>query len=645
MGLGLPPLSPKSAKDEYGVAVFDEPNVNDPADLMIVASAHNESRKKQSGRIALIRATASADSIELEPIEGPFFNADKQVREDVEERIDTAPAELEHRDQLGFLASESPRDRSEHPWQKDVRTLSPRSWQKHNIEESDRQQRESAVSQLTAPASNESRGLGKFGEEKKSTQDDYHPKQSRSLNALSRLAADSIHAVDFEKAAQTFARKPSLSGDDEYSREEDGILPPSLPAEFASSLSRGMIQEATEETSSDVVFGDPKTYGIAGGDVAEDAPAVSVRAKAIEEWKGGVAPREPERNQHFFPDNGRGRDQDIFKDSPFGFEEASESESKKVDASDAVPKDGASAALQFWATTSQDEMDDAESWQDRDPDVGEYGSVINEDIAEKVTSTTRLIASMHVGDAETTTRSIRSNSHEVYDEGALQPSRMAKGEIDPFSPDIMAALAPLSSKKPKPSNAFNPFDEAFGESVDFDADGMFGPSSASVMSSKKSVPTIGSSRKDTKPINENLKPTRKTSTPPRKTKTPPRSTSTPPAQVDPVVARMKDELYALAPSGDGQDRGTPQLRAPSGDEDDLPPPPLPLNDNEFPLQQAFPSVPEEAMPSFEKGHVRQLSDSVWSFDQAISSYDIHDRYDADTESRDLTTLDDSLQEI
>jgi hypothetical protein len=616
---------------------------------MIVEPVKTESRKKQSGRIALIRATASADSIELEPIGGLFFNADKVVAEEAEERIDTAQTQDEHRDELGFIASVSPRDQGEHPWQTDIRTLSPRSWQKHNLEESDLQFREAALSQTTAPVSNVSRGLEKYAEEKKSTRGDSHPKQAPTQNSLSRLAADSIHAVDFEKAVQTFASKPSLSGDDEYSREEDGITPPSLPIEFASNLSRGVIQEATEETSSDVVFGDPKTYGIAGGNVAEDAPAVSARAQAIEEWKGGVSPREPpERNQHFFPDSGRGKDQDIFKDSPFGFEEASESESKQVDRSADVSKDGrgASAVLQFWATTSQDEMDDANSWQDRDPDVGEYGSVINEDISEKVTSTTRLIASMHVGEAESTTRSIRSNSHEVYDEGALQPSRMAKGEIDPFSPDIIAALAPMSSKKPKSSNAFNPFDDDFGESVDFDADVIFGPTSASVMPSKKNVPTIGSSKKDTKPINENMKPTRKiTSTPPLKSKSPPRSTLAPPTKVDPAVARMKEELYALAPSTDGQDRGTSQLRAPSGDEDDLPPPPLPLNDNEFPLQQDFPSVPEEAMPPFEKSHVRQLSDSVWSFDQAISSYDIPDRYDADTESRDLTTLDDSLQEI
>jgi hypothetical protein len=606
---------------------------------MIVEPAKTDSRKKQSGRIALIRATASADSIELEPIGALFLNADKVVGEEAEERIDTAQTQDEHRDELGFIASVSPRDRGEHPWQTDIRTLSPRSWQKRNLEESNLQHRGAALSQTTAPVSNNvSRGLEKYAEEKKSTRGDSHPNQTPSQNSLSRLAADSIHAVDFEKAVQTFACKPSLSGDDEYSREEDGIIPPSLPIEFASNLSRGVIQEATEETSSDVVFGDPKTYGIAGGNFAEDSPAVSARAKAIEA-------RQPERNQHFFPDSGRGKDQDIFKDSPFGFEEASESELKQVDWSADVSKDGrgASAVLQFWATTSQDEMDDANSWQDRDPDVGEYGSVINEDISEKVTSTTRLIASMHVREAESTTRSIRSNSHEVYDESALQPSRMAKGEIDPFSPDIIAALAPMSSKKPKSSNAFNPFDDDFGESVDFDADVIFGPTSESVMPSKKNVPTIGSSKKDSKPINENMKPTRKITSTPRR-KSPPRSTLAPPTKVDPAVARMKDELYALAPSTDGKDRGTSQLRVPSGDEDDLPP--LPLIDNEFPLQQDFPSVPEEAMPPFEKSHVRQLSDSVWSFDQAISSYDIHDRYDADTdcESRDLTTLGDSLQE-
>ena len=98
--------------------------------------------------------------------------------------------------------------------------------------------------------------------------------------------------------------------------------------------------------------------------------------------------------------------------------------------------------------------------------------------------------------------------------------------------------------------------------------------------------------------------------------TPPRSPTRRPINVH----QIQDDLNNLAPSHDSHEKVS-ILRAPSGeDADDFPM----KTENEFSPQQA-----------------RQMDDSIWSFDQGISSYDHQDRYDADVETIDMATLDDS----
>ena len=624
---------------------FDESTMaNDSADLEIVESKKQEPRKKQQGRFALIRATASVDSIELEPIGGTYFGNEDN---DGNAEVDDSNKETAERN--------ADRGRSQRPWEKDMNTLSPHTWQKRHADEGND---DSKGDSSDASKKQKSSTREDYCEEKKSTLGDEVQSGTLSPNSLSRMAADSIHAVDYDQAVRALEPRKSISYDDERSRGTDDNIPSILPPEFANSLSKGVIHDAPEEASSDVVFGEPATYGAAGGDdVLHEAPAVAERARAIEDWKGGLAekPKERERNRYFFPDSGRGN-QDIFKTPPkaFGFEEVSE----RGTAEDELPKGarGAAAVLKFWSTTSNDEVDEAQEWKDLDPDIDNYSdTIVEDDSPTRIAETTRLMSTMNFGEHETTETIQgfrRSPTGEDFDPGAVQPGKTGSHQMpssvvepDPFSLETFAAINQATPKSKKASDtAFDPFGEAFGDSIDFsnvEPDGLFAPSSASDLSSKKSLPALASSKKDTKPINfsgsarkKPVGPTRaaapsRTDTGlPKVLGTPPRSPTRRPMNVN----QIQDDLDCLAPSRDSHDNSDTVLRAPSGDEFDDSPYRNTNHENEF---------------SPKHGIARSLNDSIWSFDQGLSSYDHQedpssiDRYDADVETIDMATLDDS----
>mmetsp|Transcript_9713 Transcript_9713/g.19657 ORF Transcript_9713/g.19657 Transcript_9713/m.19657 type:complete len:2169 (-) Transcript_9713:18-6524(-) len=621
--LRIPALSPDEANNKSGRAPFDESMirapfdestmVNDTSDLVIVESEKKEPRKKQNNRFALIRATASSESIELEPIGGTYFGDNEDTFE------------------LQNDAGDSSND--EHPWQKGVNQLSSVTWQNRSSEEPAMQfpEREDCA------------------EETNSTQGEDAPTTAVSPNSLSRLAVDSIHAVDFDQAVRAFGRKNSTSHDDDRSPGTEANIPAILPPEFANSLSRGVIHDAPEEASSDVVFGEPVTYGKAGGEDEHEAPAVAERAKAIEDWKGGVGDkiRSQERNRHFFPENSPDN-KDIFKEAPqaFGFEEESENRTEK-DLAKAKGARGASAVLRFWATTSKDEMDEAQDWKDRDPDIDEYSDTeVQDDAPERVTSTTRLMASTRIPAQDMSSRPIRrSSSREDLEIGAEKPENAPPAELDPFSLETFAALNSSTPAAKKSKIAFDPFGDAFGDSVDFssvDPDGLFAPSSVSDdVPSKKNLPTIAGPKKDTKPINDPVL-ARKRSTPIKRSETPTRTDvalqkmlGTPPRSPTrrPLnVNQIHEELNSLDQKRDySPDKCSSVLRAPtgSGDESDIFSP-----DPEF-----APRDENDADPKSSQN--QELDDSVWSFEQGLSSYDNQDRYDADVETIDMATLDDS----
>jgi hypothetical protein len=347
--------------------------------------------------------------------------------------------------------------------------------------------------------------------------------------------------------------------------------------------------------------------------------------------------RRQERNRYFFPDSSRGK-QDIFKRSSeaFGFDEVVDRRTTEDDTQNGRP-DGSAAAIQFWATTSKDEIDEAQDWKDLDPEIDQYSDTeVQDDGMEKVTSTTRLIASMNFPEHESISNRTfrRTLSNEEFDLGAEKPMKQPpsvaprSAEIDPFSLEAFAAMSSATPKTKKSTKAFDPFVDAFGDSVNFSSnqtDLVFAPSSASDLSSKNSkknqLPTIAGPKKDTKPINE-YGFSRKRRSPKQQAKadsgvlnmsgTPPRSPTRRTMNVD----QIQEDLDNLAPSGESQEKNH-FLRAPSGDD-----------------AEAF-------SPKSDEFAVRRLNDTVWSFEQGISSYEAQDRYDADVETFDIATLDDS----
>ena len=626
--LRIPALSPEESNNMSGRAPFDESitrapfdentMVNDTSDLVIVEPDNKETQKRQTGRFALIRATASSESIELEPVGGTFYGSVGESFEIQNEEEDTMDDRGCH----------------EHPRQRDINEGSPFAWQTRSTEETGRQ----------FPESDD------YAEEKKSTQGDDAPTDALSPYSLSRLAMDSIHAVDFDQAVRALERKSSISHDDDRSRGTCANIPTTLPPEFANSLSKGVLHDTTEEAPSNVALGEPVTYGKEGSEDDDDVPAVSDRAKAIEDWKTSCQERSQERNRHFFPDSSDDNE-NIFKETcqSFGLQEESESNHPENDKPKTNGARGASAVLRFWATTSKDEMDEAQDWQDCDPDIDEYSDTeVPDDTPENATSTTRLVASTYIpAQGMNVPRPIqRSSSREDLEIGAEKPENPPPAELDPFSLETFAALNSSTPAAKKSKIAFDPFGDAFGDSVDFtslDPEGLFAPSSATDdMPSKKNVPTIAGPKKDTKPINDTFSarkrssPMKRAETPsrtdaglPKMLGTPPRSPTRHPLNVNQIHEELnsldqkhdyspeKDKSVLIAPSGG------------SGDESDAFSP-----DAEF-------APRDENVVDGKASQNRELEDSVWSFEQGLPSYDNQDRYDADIETIDMATLDDS----
>lgn len=656
-------MSPTEQGSRLERNLFGENTAGNDSTEFVVFDREEEKNttKKQSGRFALIRATASADSIELEPIEDPYYgNTDESLETDNDD-------------------TKSDRSRGkQRPWERDINTLSPQTWQRRPSEGADvvvDSKRESMSTEVTTLRDNTTRD--DYAEEKKTTQGDEAPGGALSPNSLLRLAADSIHAVDYKQAVRDIANKGSMSYDDDGSKGTDGNIPSVLPPEFAQTLSRGVIHEATQDVNSDVVFGEPMTYGNAGDDAGHDAPAVADRAKAIEDWSGGkinAYVNEIERNRYFFPESAESGSQDIFEEGgdAFGFDSTADiGASEQVDDRKGVK--GASAVLRFWSSTkSQDELDQVDSWKDKDPELDEYSTVIQND--PPVATSSRLMSSMKIAeqDASPNRASVRrSGSADDFDPGALKPSNQSQvgpevkdtaQEIDPFSFEAFAALSSTTPKKKKTTTAFDPFGDVSG---DFnDPHGLFAPSSASDLSLKKGLPKISSSKKDTKPTYEQMvarkrnSPTKATqsrtalspTTSPSRSRygTPPRSPPRKPLNV------MQEEMNSLAPSRDMQDAMV--LNSTSADSSEVyieesgPPPLSPVD--EF---RSYPGAAAAAAPidgrvlndsvfADAEGEGLLLNETIWSFEQGLSSYEQHDRYDADADTTfgiSTATLDDS----
>jgi len=216
--------------------------------------------------------------------------------------------------------SASPRRARERPWNKDLQTLSPESWQKHpnsasprtrdhpkrraseNTSRSSTTHRQ--IAQESVPSNTSAAEREPFEDEKKTAEDIKPP----SPNSLTRMAADSIHAIDYEQAVNDFGRKSISYEEDDNSSGRRNAIPSDLPPEFQKALSNDVkpksrasaeldqamsITVNSAQTSNGIMFGDPKTYGAAGGDLPNTPPRVGDRAKAIAEWSGGLNARPP----------------------------------------------------------------------------------------------------------------------------------------------------------------------------------------------------------------------------------------------------------------------------------------------------------------------------------------------------------------
>lgn len=456
--------------------------------------------------------------------------------------------------------SSSPRNR-ERPWKSDLQTLSPRSWERRR--ESSFDVKGDAEKRQQKPTLVEGESYSE--EKKKYNMENELPLASTgSLMSLTQMATNSSHAVDYEQMKGLV--KTAVSYDDEESNYSGGTggtgeaIPVDLPPEFARAIAhdkaseanavpiekRSNINEVTQLISKarelqakalsrekldkacnglnktvvgvdsdghSIVFGDPNTYGTAGGDAGQTPPRVADRAKAIANWKGGLGVKPPPASVSKFdqiydlaPSQSSPRDNERIEDphadivfgNPTSFgvagaealndsPVAKSPESRRPLSSPKSPgakvmlpappgvnipgsKD-TSAVTQFWASTSEDELTDALNWFDKDPVLEDIyatdiGDITPEEVEEQLLGT-------------------RADEHgfpkSVYPKTA--GNSPPKGRVntqapDPFAFDAVAALSLCSTKnaevKSKAANAFDPFmDGATDAPANFGASAKF----------------------------------------------------------------------------------------------------------------------------------------------------------------------------
>jgi len=423
----------------------------------------------------------------------------------------------------------SPRFSKERPWMQDLHVLSPRSWNNRwedNVEEDYYQLRARVLAESDSPrkqsrpkALMDSRTIASmhdnsrkdttamsndesYGEEKKT--------DDAALMSLTQMAANSIHAIDYEQAMSEMV-KQSESYDDEdsfFSTGTGGAIPNELPLDLAHALSlknkttqKEKLFDATavlnvllvdDTTDTGIVFGDPDTYGEAGGEARAAPPRVADRAKAIANWKGGlgVAPKKindkntdiEEKPTLDFeivesysdvvfgePATDGAAGGEVLDPSPrvtnktHAIEEWSEgmsstASSKSPNSNSAKPMSisesqspvskqeltteaakSSSPILRFWSSTSQDELDDAQNWVDKDPALEQMDDITPEDLEQQL---------MGMGGNWRTEKSV--------------PTTRSTEAPDPFAFDAVAALnqkhsGHSSEQKSKQNTAFDPF--------------------------------------------------------------------------------------------------------------------------------------------------------------------------------------------
>lgn len=403
----------------------------------------------------------------------------------VEEAFKTLPSE--------FLVVSSPPvspSAKQHPWNDDANTLSPNSCQKRSLPPNQNE---------AVPTSRPLRYAGHSdvdsgGEEKKNS--DEFATQAQSPSSLMRMASDSIHAVDYEKAVERIPRR--TFSEDDMSQPSAGMgcsaIPAEVPPEFENAISDGEVTSDKQKQHAPV-FGDPKSFGAAGGEeVAVPSLKVADRAKAIASWNGGlgVSPKTDKMESAYIisPIRHQRSDNEDKGMSPRlakrGIAIEDWKRDKSFDSNVQVSSD-------FWQHADLDNSNEDKDWP-----RGDHG--LNDGLDSEVTAQahipppkTRTLLEQSEADKKTRTLQFwRKQNKEPQPE-----STTSTAAIDPFFIESVAGFSAFSSN----DFVFDPFGDTvvdkieFTEATDFtEGTDFFAPSSdpfavdAVVFSPKEFVP-------------------------------------------------------------------------------------------------------------------------------------------------------------
>jgi hypothetical protein len=192
----------------------------------------------------------------------------------------------------------SPREKVR-PWNKDVNILSPKSWQKRSMDID-------ALS-ITSPSAPVRRLTTDSQDEKQSFEERFMAVQ-KSPSSLGQLAAQSIHAIDFEKTVRSIPKRTlseETDGSVNSTENEGSAIPASVPPEFSLAVSETLDKKAqrerpTEESKdeSPIIFGHEKLIAKVDSDRGTTKPIhVPDMAKALTNWNGGLGVIAPKINK------------------------------------------------------------------------------------------------------------------------------------------------------------------------------------------------------------------------------------------------------------------------------------------------------------------------------------------------------------
>jgi hypothetical protein len=191
----------------------------------------------------------------------------------------------------------SPREKIR-PWNKDVNMLSPKSWQRRSMDID-------ALS-ITSPSVPVRRPME--GQEEKESFEESFMAVQKSPSSLGQLAAQSIHAIDFEKTVRSIPKRTlseETDGSTNSMEHEGSAIPANVPPEFSLAVSetsdikvqREIPVEETKDQSP-IIFGDEKLIAKVDSDQGTTKPIhVPDMAKALTNWNGGLGVIAPKVNK------------------------------------------------------------------------------------------------------------------------------------------------------------------------------------------------------------------------------------------------------------------------------------------------------------------------------------------------------------